>query len=94
VATPAIRVEISVAPSLEMPAAYYDANTMFKKAEVFDMTKFDREIRKIKGVVLKRSLTMTLSGMRQQYTETAASIDRNPIPPSTFDIPASYRAEN
>jgi hypothetical protein len=96
VATPAIRAEILVAPSLEMPAAYYDANPMFKKAAVFDMTKFDQEMRKIKGAVLKRSMTMSLPGGMggQRFTETAISVDRNPIPPSTFDIPASYRAVN
>jgi len=69
---------------------------MFKKAVVFDMAKFDQEIRKIKGAVLKRSMTMSLpgAGAASQYTETAVSVNRNPIPMSTFDIPASYKAAN
>jgi hypothetical protein len=96
VATAAIRVEISVAPSLEMPAAYYDANAMFKRATLIDMTRFDREMRQIKGVVLRRSMTVSLPGgmQGQQYTETAISVDRNPIPMSTYEIPAAYRAAN
>jgi hypothetical protein len=94
VATPAVRAEIWVAQSLEMPAAYYDGNSRFKKSTMFDMTKFDLEIRKIKGTVLKRSVTVTLAGMGQKYTETATAVDRNPIPSSTFDVPSSYRAEN
>ena len=94
VSTPAVRVEIWVAPSLEMPEAYYDANTRFKKSTMFDMTKFDKEIRKIKGTVLKRSVTVTLAGTGQKYTETTTVVDRNPIPPATFDIPAYYQAQN
>jgi len=94
VATSGVRAEIWIAPSLEMPEAYYDANTRFKKSTMFDMTKFDQEIRKIKGTVLKRSVTVTLAGTGQKYTETTTVVDRNPIPPATFDIPAYYQAQN
>jgi hypothetical protein len=91
--TPSVRVEFLVAPSVEMPTSYYEANSVLRMS-FFDMTKFDQEMKKIKGAVMKRSLTMTMPGMVQRYTETATSVDRNPIPPSTFDIPASYRAAN
>src|SRR5262249_13631585 len=51
-------------------------------------TKFDQEIRKIKGMILKRAVTMSFGGVAgQSYMETAVSVEKTPIARTTFEIP-------
>lgn len=89
---PPIQLELSTAPDLEVPAAYYDALKLKAPANPFlDMGKMFDAFKQVKGVSLKTVMTMSMMGMNMTTTTVATSIDKAPVPASTFDIPAGYK---
>ncbi len=85
-------MEIWAAPDLKVPAAYYD----FMKARtrpnpMFDMRKMYDEMKKIDGMSLKSVMTIKMMGREMNTTPVVTSVDKGPIPPATFQIPAGYK---
>lgn len=80
--------ELWITQSLQFPAAYYqDFNLLAGVHTPFgDMGK----IAQVHGVILKRSMRMTLASGRV-ITEAAVSIDKGTIPASMFEPPAEYQ---
>jgi hypothetical protein len=87
-----IAMELWAAPELKLPAAYYDALKMRTPPNpMFDMSKMYDEMKKVDGMVLKSVMTMKMMGREMTTTTLVTSVDKGPIPPSTFEIPAGYK---
>jgi hypothetical protein len=87
-----IQMELWVAPSLKIPAAYYDVlkiqvppNPLFDSKNVYD------ELKKIDCIALKTVITVKLMDMEMQTTTLVNSIDKGSLPASLFEVPADYR---
>jgi hypothetical protein len=89
--TPMMEMEISAAPALIVPPAYYDVFTSGAGgATVFGgLAQFSEAIKKINGMILKQITTTTMNKMT--LTKVATSVDKSPIPSSTFEPPAGYK---
>jgi hypothetical protein len=87
--------EVLVAPSLDPPPGYYDMVTAYTSSVAGGMGLVIKELREkqIKGYLLKSTGTVSFSPMMKgvSYTEVASSIEKHPIPASTFDPPAGYQ---
>ena len=87
--------EIWVTPALDPPPGYYDMLTAFAGSASGGMGVVMKELREkqIKGYLLKSTGTISFSPMMKGITatEVASSIDKHPIPASTFDPPAGYQ---
>jgi hypothetical protein len=79
--------ELWITQALQFPAAYYrDFNLLAGVSTPFgDMGK----ISEVRGVVLKRKMTMAL-GRGTAVTETAVSIEKGTVPASMFEPPPGY----
>jgi hypothetical protein len=92
--TPMTQGEIWVAPALEVPPGYYDMLTSLAGAEV-GMGQIFKEIKEkqIKGFLLKSVTTVTTSPMMKgmPVSQVATSVEKGPIPASTFEPPAGYQ---
>ncbi len=94
VVTGPIAMEIFAAPDLKMPALYYDVMKMrMPRNPMFDMSKLYEEMKKINGVPLKTVSTMKMMNMEMKTTTVTTSVEKGPIPASTFEVPAGYKKE-
>jgi hypothetical protein len=85
-------MELWAAPELKLPAAYYDALKMRTPPNpMFDMSKLYDEMKKVDGMPLKTVMTMKMMGREMTTTTVVTSVNKGPIPPSTFEIPAGYK---
>lgn len=92
--TPVTQGEVWVAPALEAPAAYYDMSTSYAAAQMGAMGQIVNEMREkqVKGFILKMTGTGNMPAMKGiSFTQTATSVEKAPIPASTFEPPAGYR---
>jgi hypothetical protein len=93
--TPMSQGEIWVTPALEIPAGYYDMVTSLVASEVGGMGLIFTELKEkqIKGYLLKSVATTMATPMMKgmTFTRVAASIEKGPIPASTFEPPAGYQ---
>jgi len=88
-----VGMELSVAPELKIPAAYYDALKLrVPPNPMFDMGKMYEEMKKIDGMTLKSVMQMKIMNMSMTTTTIVTSVDKGPIPASTFEVPAGYTA--
>lgn len=88
-----MEMEISAAPSLKMPALYYDAMKMRAlRNPMFDMSKLYDEMKKIQGMALKTVMTMKMMNMEIKTVTEVTSVEKGPVPASTFEVPAGYKA--
>lgn len=86
--------EVWVAPTLEAPAAYYEMSSSYAAAQMGSMGQIVKELREkqIKGFILKMTGTGNMAMMKGiSFTQVATSVEKAPIPPSTFEPPAGYR---
>ena len=84
--------EIWAAPDLKIPGAYYDAMKLRVPANpMFDMRKLYDEFKKIDGMAMKTVMTLKMMGMSSTTTTVVNSVDKVPIPPSTFQVPDGYK---
>jgi len=84
--------EVWAAPDLKVPGAYYDAMKLRVPANpMFDMRKVYDEFKKINGMTVKTVMTMNMMGMSSTTTTVVNSVDKAPIPPSTFQVPDGYK---
>jgi hypothetical protein len=91
--TPISQGEVWVAPALEAPAAYYDMSNSYTAAQMGSMGQIVKELREkqVKGFILKMG-TGNMPMMKGiSFAQVATSVEKAPIPPSTFDPPAGYR---
>lgn len=87
-----MEMEIHAAPDLKIPTLYYDAMKMtMQRSPLFDMGKLYDEMKKIKGYALKTVTTTRMMNMEIQTTTVVTSIEKRPIPASTFEVPAGYK---
>ncbi|HEX5474594.1 MAG TPA: DUF4412 domain-containing protein [Vicinamibacterales bacterium] len=87
-----IQTEIWAAPEITVPGAYYEAMKALAPANpMIDMSKMYDEMKKVKGVALKTVMHMNMMGRDMAVTTEVTSIDKGPVPPSTFDIPEGYK---
>lgn len=92
--TPMSQGELWVAPTLDAPAAYYEMWSSYAAAQMGSMGQIVKELREkqVKGFILKMSGTGNMPMMKGvSFTQVATSVEKAPIPPSTFDPPAGYR---
>jgi hypothetical protein len=83
---PMAQAELWITQSLQFPATYYrDFNVLISVSPL--LGKWDK-IRDVKGVILKRVVTM-MGGMK--LSETVTSVDKASIPASIFETPADYK---
>ncbi len=87
-----IEMEIWAAPEVKVPAAYYDAmKARARPNPLFDMAKMYDEFKKINGMALKTVSTMKMMGKEMTTTTVVNSVEKGPVPASTFAIPAGYK---
>jgi len=88
-----VQMEIWAAPELTVPASYYDAlKVQMPSNPLFDTSKMYEEFKKIDGVTLKEVMTMNMMGMSFTTSSIVTSVEKGPIPATTFEIPAGYKA--
>lgn len=88
-----MQIEVLAAPELKVPAIYYDALKIHAPQNpFFDLSKLYDELKKIEGIALKEVMTLNIMGMSVTTTSVVKSVEKGPIPASTFDIPAGYKA--
>jgi uncharacterized protein DUF4412 len=86
--------ELWVAPALEFPPGYYDIVTSYVAAQNGFMGQILKELKQkqVNGFLLKMVASGNMPMMKGlSYTQVATSVERAPIPPSTFGPPAGYR---
>lgn len=84
--------DIWAAPALVLPTVFYDAmKAAAPSTPMLDMKKVYEEYKKIKGIPLKSVSTTKMMGREMTSTTVVTSVDKTPIPPATFDVPAGYR---
>lgn len=87
-----MEMEIYAAPDLKIPALYYDVMKVRAQSNpMFDMRKLYEEMKKISGMPLKTVTNMKMMNMEVKTTTVVTSVDRGPIPASTFEVPAGYK---
>jgi len=87
-----IEYEIWAAPALKMPTLFFDVmKSRMPKNPMFDMGKLYDEMKKIQGMPLKTVMTMKMMNMEMKTTTVVTSVEKTPIPPSTFQVPAGYK---
>jgi hypothetical protein len=87
-----IEMEIWAAPSLKIPAAYYDAlKLQMPSNPLFDMKKLYDEMKTIDGIPLKTIFTIKMMNMEMKSTKVVTSIEKGAVPGSVFEIPAGYK---
>jgi hypothetical protein len=92
--TPMTQGEVWIAPALEAPPAYYDIATTHAAGQMGVMDQIVKEMREkqVRGYLLKTVGTANMPMMKGvSFTQTATSVEKGPIPPSTFEPPAGYR---
>jgi hypothetical protein len=89
--TPLMQGESWVAPDLEFPAGYRDMTASSLAGQVPGIGQLFKGMRTVKGFVLKSAGTSSMPMMKGVvFTEIATSVEKGPIPPSTFEPPAGY----
>lgn len=88
----AAETEILAAPALSVPVGYYEATRVSAGATtpLGGANQSSEAMKNINGMILKRVGTMTMN--RMTVTEVATSVDKAPIPSSTFEPPAGYKS--
>ncbi len=87
-----VEMEIWAAPDVKVPAAYYDAmKARMRPNPLFDMAKMYDEFKKINGMALKSVSTMKMMGREMTTTTIVNSVEKGPVPASTFAVPAGYK---
>jgi hypothetical protein len=92
--TPISQGEVWVAPALQAPASYYEMATSYAAAQMGSMGQVVKELREkqVEGFILKMVGTGNMPMMKGiSFTQVATSVEKSPIPPSTFEPPAGYR---
>jgi hypothetical protein len=89
-----MEMEISAAPSLKIPAAYYDIMKSMQSNPMFDTKKLYDEMKKIEGIPLKTVTTIKMMNMEMKTTKVVTSIEKGSIPAAVFELPAGYTQVN
>lgn len=88
-----VQLEVWVAPALEAPEAYRDSLKLtMPRNPWIDMNRFCDELVKIPGVALKKVWTLKLKDKTVTATSVVTSVEKRPLPPSVFEVPADYQA--
>jgi hypothetical protein len=89
--SPLMQGESWVAPDLELPAGYRDMTASSVAGQVPGIGQLFKGIKTVKGFVLKSAGTSSMPMMKGvEFTEIATSVEKGPIPASTFEPPAGY----
>jgi Domain of unknown function (DUF4412) len=87
-----MEMEISAAPDLKVPAAYYDAMQIRMPANpLFDMRKMYDAFKQINGWPMKTVMKLKMMGMNTTTTTEVTSVQKGAIPPATFEVPSGYK---
>ncbi len=87
-----MEMEIWAAPDIKVPDYYYEALKMSVRPNpLFDVRKLYDEFKKINGMTMKTVATMKLMNMEIETETVVTSVERKPIPASTFEIPADFK---
>jgi hypothetical protein len=87
-----VEMEIWAAPSLKIPAAYYDVLKFQMPANpMFDMQKLYDEMKKVEGIPLKSVMVIKMMNMEMKTTKVVTSVEKGAVPASMFEIPAGYK---
>lgn len=83
---PMMEAELWITQSLQFPDAFYrDFNVLNGASAPFG--SWDK-VMDLRGVILKRVVNLSAGAMK--ISETATSVDKSAIPPTTFEVPAGY----
>ncbi len=87
---PMMETQVWAAPTLAVPPAYYEifASGAGQGGPFAGMSPFSDAGKTIKGMILKQVVT---ANNKLITTRVAASVDKSPIPASTFEPPAGYK---
>jgi hypothetical protein len=89
--TPLMQGESWVATELDRPPGYRDMTASFFAGQVTGIGQLFKGMQTVKGFVLKSAGTSSMPMMKGVvFTEIATSVEKGPIPPSTFEPPAGY----
>ncbi len=87
-----MQMEIWAAPALKVPDGYYEALKMSVRPNpMFDVRRLYDEFRKINGMTMKTVATVKLMDMEIETETVVTSVDKKPIPASTFEVPEGYK---
>ena len=88
---PSLELRLWSAKELPVPSHYYDALRLGAQANpMFDMGKIYDAFKTMEGLAVKTVTSMEIMGTRITTTTTVTSVERGPLPSSTFDVPADY----
>jgi hypothetical protein len=86
---PAGQLEVHVAPSIQVPAAYHEA--MKLSGGMGPFSAFAESFKEIKGAVLKQVSSLKMFGRVDTTTSVASKVDLSPIPAARFAPPSGYK---
>ena len=82
------QIEVHAAPSLETPAAYFEAINLNAGGPFAGLTE---QFKAIKGMMLKTVSNLKILGSPIVTTSVATRVDRSPIPAARFEPPSGYK---
>lgn len=86
-----VEMVIMAAPSLKIPAAYYDVLKMQSTPNpIFDLKQLFDEMKKIEGLPLKTTTNIKVMNMEMKTEKSVTSIEKGALPASVFEIPEGY----
>jgi hypothetical protein len=87
-----MEMEIWAAPSLKIPAVFYDTlKLQMPTNPMFDTQKLYDEMKKIEGIQLKSVMVIKMMNMEMKTTKVVTSVEKGAVPASVFEIPAGYK---
>lgn len=94
VVTGPVEFQLWVCPAIEPPAAYYEAfRTALPLNPLLEISNLSADLKAIRGVVLRRSWVLKSQGKSMETSTAVTSVERRPVPRSTFEVPAGYKSE-
>lgn len=88
---PPLEMQIWSAPELQMPSFYYDALKLRTQTNpLFDMRKVFEAFKKMNGLAVKTIVIMKVMQTTMTVTTEVTSVEKAPLPTSTFEIPPGY----
>lgn len=90
----AMRYEVWAAPSLTLPARYYDAfkaryAAMGPMGRSFE--KLYEAMKQVKGLPLATASTVSMGPVKTETRTEVTEVKKGALPASTFDVPAGYK---
>ncbi len=91
----AMKIEMWVAADVEIPPQHFEARKVMSQGPALQrFAKAFDEMKKIKGYPLLEVTSMKVMGQSMDSTREVTEIRKDPIPASTFEVPAGYKKKD